>query len=140
MEMAAQFLINWEDFSKPKTLYSEIVQAPQFYLDREGSFLPEATCFLLVGNNLDYLYRILHSNIVTFFFKKYYAGGGLGDHGYRYKKAFFEKLPIPLWTGSDVQKFIAESSPIIDIEHKIANIYTLTSQETDYIMSVTQYQ
>lgn len=130
----------WEDFDKPKILYSEIVQAPQFYLDREGSFLPEATCFLLVGNNLDYLYRILHSNIVTFFFKKYYAGGGLGDHGYRYKKAFFEKLPVPLWTSSDVQKFIAESNPIIDIEHKIASIYTLTSQEIDYIISVTQYQ
>ena len=26
----------WEDFSKPKIMYSEIVRSPQFYLDEQG--------------------------------------------------------------------------------------------------------
>ncbi len=33
--------------------------------------------------------------MVTFAFKTFYAGGGLGESGYRYKKAFIERLPIP---------------------------------------------
>ena len=128
-----------EDFNKPKILYSEIVQSPKFYLDIDINFLPEATCFLMVGEHLDYLYKIVHSNIVTFFFKNFYAGGGLGDHGYRYKKAFFEKLPVPLWTGSNVQKFIIDADNTTNIEEAIANVYNLSTQEVDYIMSITQY-
>ena len=38
---------------------------------------------------------MLNSKSLSFFFKKYYAGGGLGEEGYRYKKAFLENLPIP---------------------------------------------
>jgi len=37
----------------------------------------------------------LNSKPVAFFFKTFYAGGGLGDEGFRYKKAFLENLPIP---------------------------------------------
>ncbi len=33
--------------------------------------------------------------MVTFAFKTFYAGGGLGESGYRYEKAFIERLPIP---------------------------------------------
>jgi hypothetical protein len=28
----------WDDFSKQKIMYSEIVQEPQFYLDKSGIF------------------------------------------------------------------------------------------------------
>ena len=30
-----------------------------------------------------------------YIFKNYYAGGGLGEKGIRYKKAFLNNLPIP---------------------------------------------
>ena len=116
-------------------LYSEIVKSPQFYLDKEGRFYPEATCFLLIGNNLAYLYKIVHSQIVTFFFKTFYAGGGLGEHGYRYKKAFFEKLPVPLWTGSDGQKRIVAATLTTNIEKEIAQLYELADAEIKLITS-----
>ncbi|GAA8522633.1 hypothetical protein KKKH9_05790 [Helicobacter pylori] len=38
---------------------------------------------------------MLHSKLITFAFKTFYAGGGLGESGYRYQKAFIERLPIP---------------------------------------------
>ena len=85
-----------EDFSRPKLLYSEIVREPQFYLDGKGVFVPEATVFIMTGRGIEPLYHIFHSHITTYIFKRFYAGGGLGEDGYRYKKAFFEKLPIPL--------------------------------------------
>ncbi|EQL57269.1 type II restriction endonuclease [Helicobacter pylori FD535] len=88
-----------EDFEKEKIVYGEIVQEPRFYLDNRecqlGYFYAEATSFILTGEHLHYLLGMLHSKLITFAFKTFYAGGGLGESGYRYKKAFIERLPIP---------------------------------------------
>ncbi len=88
-----------EDFEKEKIVYGEIVQEPRFYLDngecKLGYFYAEATSFILTGEHLRYLLGMLHSKLITFAFKTFYAGGGLGESGYRYKKAFIERLPIP---------------------------------------------
>lgn len=83
-----------KDFSNPKIMYSEIVRSPQFFLDKE-SFYPEATAFFMVGEHLDSLVKYLNSPVLAWIFKKYYSGGGLGESGYRYKKAFLINLPIP---------------------------------------------
>ncbi|GHQ11189.1 hypothetical protein VN1213_00760 [Helicobacter pylori] len=88
-----------EDFEKEKIVYGEIVQEPRFYLDNGecelGYFYAEATSFILTGEHLRYLLGMLHSKLITFAFKTFYAGGGLGESGYRYKKAFIQRLPIP---------------------------------------------
>ncbi|WQT13304.1 class I SAM-dependent DNA methyltransferase [Helicobacter pylori] len=93
---AANYL---QDFEKEKIVYGEIVQEPRFYLDNGecelGGFYAEATSFILTGEHLRYLLGMLHSKLITFAFKTFYAGGGLGESGYRYKKAFIERLPIP---------------------------------------------
>ncbi|MFC3867853.1 type IIG restriction enzyme/methyltransferase [Helicobacter equorum] len=88
-----------EEFEKEKIVYSEIVRDAQFYLDsdkyNQNRFYAEATSFILTGENLYYLLAILNSKCATFVFKTFYAGGGLGENGFRYKKQFLEKLPIP---------------------------------------------
>ena len=84
----------YAELKKEKVVYSEIVREPQFYYDK-GKFYVEATAFLMTGSHLRYLCGLLNSRPVEFFFKRYYEGGGLGEEGYRYKKAFLEKLPIP---------------------------------------------
>ncbi|MBR2149006.1 MAG: class I SAM-dependent DNA methyltransferase, partial [Campylobacter sp.] len=88
-----------EEFEKEKIVYSEIVRNSQFYLDSDkynpDRFYAEATSFILTGENLHYLLAILNSKCATFVFKTFYAGGGLGESGFRYKKQFLEKLPIP---------------------------------------------
>ncbi|MCQ2857999.1 class I SAM-dependent DNA methyltransferase [Helicobacter pylori] len=88
----------YQDFEKEKIVYGEIVQEPRFYLDNGecelGGFYAEATSFILTGEHLCYLLGMLHSKLITFAFKTFYAGGGLGESGYRYKKAFIERLPI----------------------------------------------
>src|SRR5699024_3272015 len=81
----------WEDFDRQKIMYSEIVREPQFFLDNKGEFYPEATTFIITGNeNLENLTFLLNSKLITYFFRKFYAGGGLGKKGIRYKKAFLE--------------------------------------------------
>lgn len=113
----------YQEFAKPKIVYSEIVREPQFYLDngefKFGYFYAEATSFILSGNknfksSLEYLLGLLHSKLCTFAFKEFYAGGGLGESGYRYKKAFLENLPIPKITQSQEAEFIAIVQEIIE--------------------------
>jgi len=116
-----------EDFYKQKIMYSEIVKEPQFYLDNKGEFFAEATSFIMTGSNLDYLYNLLHSKIITYFFKTFYAGGGLGVDGYRYKKAFLERLPIPQI------KSKVEFKTNDEIERYISLAYNLTEEEIELI-------
>lgn len=124
-----------EDFLKPKIMYSEIVRYPQFYLDEMAQFIPEATTFIMTGENLDYLYLLLHSKPITYFFKLFYAGGGLGESGYRYKKAFLENLPIPQLKYCKEQLKIIEqvkSNPTYDnneINYFIYHLYNLSASE-----------
>ena len=84
-----------DDLNKQKIIYSEIVQKPQFYFDEKGEFIPEASAFYLACEKMEHLVDYLNNPLAGWIFKKYYAGGGLGDNGYRYKKAFFINLPIP---------------------------------------------
>lgn len=120
-----------DDFDKPKICYSEIVQTPQFYLDEDEHFMPEATSFIMTGDHLKYLCALFNSKIVAWFFKNYYAGGGLGENGYRYKKAFFINLPIPKYTNSALQNWIETHK---DIENKIGELYGLEKDEIEYIL------
>ncbi|WQW75114.1 class I SAM-dependent DNA methyltransferase [Helicobacter pylori] len=114
-----------EDFEKEKIVYGEIVQEPRFYLDNGecglGYFYAEATSFILTGEHLRYLLGMLHSKLITFAFKTFYAGGGLGESGYRYKKAFIERLPIPKITEKNQElahKIIALVDKILVLKAK----------------------
>lgn len=109
-------------------MYSEIVREPQFYLDNDGRFFPEATVFIMTGKGIEALYHAFHTDIVTFIFKRFYAGGGLGEEGYRYKKAFFEKLPIPLEICTNpIDEFSAQQ--------ELVHLYRLTKEEIAFIES-----
>ncbi|GAA9313069.1 class I SAM-dependent DNA methyltransferase [Helicobacter pylori] len=114
-----------EDFEKEKIVYGEIVQEPRFYLDSGecelGYFYAEATSFILTGEHLRYLLGMLHSKLITFAFKTFYAGGGLGESGYRYKKAFIERLPIPKITPKNqelARKITACAQAILEAKEK----------------------
>ncbi|MDR0872023.1 MAG: hypothetical protein LBN27_00960 [Prevotellaceae bacterium] len=105
-------------------MYSEIVREPQFYFDKQGEFFPEATTFIMTGENLEFLYHALHTKAVTYFFKTFYAGGGLGEEGYRYKKKFLENLPVP----KNFSEFDFNAK-----ELSICKLYQLTDEEIKFI-------
>lgn len=140
-----------EDFEKEKIVYSEIVREPQFYLD-EDKFYAEATSFVLTGENLKYLIALLNSKFISFVFKTFYAGGGLGEEGYRYKKKFLEHLLVPKITKENqnladelvklVNQILAlkaqNSSADIsqlekDIDNLIYKLYNLTPKEIEIV-------
>ncbi|GHP21678.1 type II restriction endonuclease [Helicobacter pylori] len=125
-----------EDFEKEKIVYGEIVQEPRFYLDNGkcelGYFYAEATSFILTGEHLRYLLGMLHSKLITFAFKTFYAGGGLGESGYRYKKAFIERLPIPKITPKNqelARKTAACAEAILEAKEKDPKANTQRSEK-----------
>lgn len=116
-------------------MYSEIVRSPQFYFDEKGEFFPEATTFIMTGRYLRYLYNLFHSHTITYLFKRFYAGGGLGEDGYRYKKAFFEKLPIPKCQNSKHHIAILNANEESNIENDCYVIFDFSNEEIQFIES-----
>ena len=123
-----------DDFSKPKIVYSEIVREPQFYLDTAGEYLVEATAFLLTGEHLAYLIKLLNSRVLAYIYQHFYAGGGLGEGGYRYKKAFLQQLPLPRYTPSPLCESIEKGTEVV--EDEILQLYHFTPQEAAYLKRV----
>lgn len=76
----------------------------------------------MTEENSKYLIAILNSKPVTFFFKQFYAGGGFGESGYRYKKEFLEQLSITKIPES-------EQRPLINLVDKILAI----TKDEDYL-------
>ena len=125
----------WNDFSRQKIMYSEIVRSPQFYLDNDGVFYPEATSFIMTGKYLEYLLLAVHSKLLTYAFKTFYAGGGLGENGYRYKKAFLENLPIYKINEDELVKCKnwLHNQEYDKIDTFLNNVYKITSDEFEFI-------
>ena len=84
----------YKEFEREKIIWSQIVQQPQFFYDNKSYFGLDTT-FILIGSYIKYLISILNSKPSHYFFKTFYAGGGLGEKGIRYKKEFLVNLPIP---------------------------------------------
>lgn len=88
----------YKEFEKEKIVYAEIVFDSAFYLDTSGIY-PEATAFVLTGENTRYLTALLNSQLLTFVFRAFYAGGDLRGDTFRYKKVFLQNLPVITSTG-----------------------------------------
>ena len=130
-------------------MYSEIVQEPHFYYDDKIHFYPEATTFIMNGENLKSLLLILNSRITFNVFKLFYAGGGLGESGVRYKKAFLLNLRLPNLNKKNLDKLellyeelIANNSiqNINQIYEKIdlfvSNLYEFSEEEFQYLINL----
>ena len=50
---------------------------------------------MLTGKRIKYLTALLNSQLLTYAFRTFYAGGDLRGNTFRYKKTFLEQLPIP---------------------------------------------
>lgn len=83
----------WDDFSKPKIIFQEIVQESQFLLDIDKGFFCNDTGRIIVGQDIDFLIGMLNSKLFFFAVKHYYGGGVLGEHGIRMKHTFFGNFP-----------------------------------------------
>ena len=109
-------------FEKEKIAWQEMAQHPQFTYDEQGYFCLD-TCRILTGINIKYLTGFFNSKCFNYVFSKFYAGGGLGDKGVRYKSEFMKVCPIPAVTTEN--KHIVEK-----IEDLLCQISALKNQDS----------
>ena len=101
-------------------------QFPKFHLDTEG-FYPEATVFFIVGERVETLCRFFASDIGFYAFTRFYAGPQFDDTGFRYKKEYFTKLPIPT---TRVLDNVADSEAF---DNALCKVFSLSQDEIAFI-------
>ena len=135
-----------EEFNKPKIVWGEISDRSKFAYDDNGKFIPEATTFLLTGENLAYLFCILNSPFSEWFFSKLGTTTGVGT--VRWKKYTIQELLIPSALEDEIENFtnlvnkflhkeIPEKQMKEIINAKIYEIIGLNKEEIEYIDTQT---
>jgi hypothetical protein len=132
----------WDDFNKPKIVWGEISDRSKFALDEKGEYIPEATSFLLVGDDIYSLFFFLNSSIAEWYFSKLGPRTGMGT--IRWKKYTVELIPAPHLSISFKKDLYSSFKKYLskDItEHQLCNIvneqfyayYKLSDQEIGYV-------
>ena len=129
--------------SQPKIVWGEISDKSKFCLDTLGEFTPEATTFMLSGDNLFYLLAFLNCSISEYLFSTIGTTTGVGT--VRWKKYKILELPIPEYDASELQIDLIntcknavetrEETPVYEkrINSIIYQIYGLTEAEIEYV-------
>lgn len=133
----------WDLLSQPKIVWGEISDKSKFCLDTLGEFTPEATTFMLSGDNLFYLLAFLNCSISEYLFSTIGTTTGVGT--VRWKKYKILELPIPEYDASELQidlintcKNAVETREETSVYEKRINsiiyqIYGLTEEEIEYV-------
>ena len=134
----------WDLLSQPKIIWGEISDKSKFCIDLHGRYVPEATTFMLSGENLIYLLAFLNCSVSEYLFSIIGTTTGVGT--VRWKKYKILELPVPKSIPNDLfsQLFevcsqTIESSDNDSNESKINSIiyqvYGLSEDEIEFIES-----
>ena len=95
----------YPEFRQPKVLTPDICQTNSFTLDRQG-YLCLDTVFMIRPRDplfpIEFWVGYLNSGLVEFFLKM--TSSSLGTKGYRYKKQFLEKVPVPAFSTKEINE------------------------------------
>jgi len=138
-----------QEFDKPKIIYPNMTKYLPFVYDK-GSFLINQKCFIITGKHLAYLTAFFNSRIFRFAFKEYFPEL-LGDTR-ELSKIFFQNVPvIPVDDNLNIQFSILIDEIVnrkkkgenftdkeVEIEKKLAEIYSLSDDELDIVTQSEQ--
>ena len=137
----------WEDFYRPKIVWIELTNNPNFYLDN-NNYLINNTIFFINGERLEYLVSFLNSNVCKWYFTKLAATSGVGTT--RWIKIYIEQLRVPMNLDPLIEKSLTNLSKEIqsqksenintdqleiEVNQKIYSLFALDAEEIDFIES-----
>ena len=136
-----------DDLSRPKIIWGEISDKSKFCLDENGEYYPEATTFMLSGDNLYYLLAFLNCSVSEYVFSTIGTTTGVGT--VRWKKYKILELSVPNHLSLSQEEQIsnlckevvrlkrAGSPDFAEAEralnHAVYSVYGLTATEIEYI-------
>ena len=129
----------WEDFYRQKIVWGEISDKSKFVLDETG-FFPEATTFLMVGDNLKYLLAMLNSKLGEWLFSQIGTTTGVGTT--RWKKYTLEQFLVKVPTDQELEEIEKQTEAVIQsttqeniavLDCLIYSLYNLSITEQEYL-------
>lgn len=142
----------FNEFKNEKAMWREMSSEPAFYFDTEGYYCND-TVRIITGKHAKTLVGIFNSKFFKHTFKKWYAGGGLGGEGIRFKGDFMKKYPVPKITDSNhhladqIENLVdqiqstedesARKSISTQIDQLVYQLYSLTPEEIQIIEKST---
>ncbi len=137
----------WSDFFKQKIVYPNMASQFVSYYDIDN-FLCNQKCFIVTGENLEFLNIYFNSKLNNFYFR--FIGAKLGSEGMEMSKIFVEIIPILKITQEAQQPFINLVEKILakkeknenteleenQIDKMIYKLYELTPEEIEFIESI----
>ena len=93
----------YEDFTKEKLLWIELVDYGRFAYDNSGIY-GEATTFIMTGVSLKYLCAVLNAKLIRWYLQQVAPTSGMGT--LRWKKVYVETIPIPKLTPAEQDPFV----------------------------------
>lgn len=135
----------WEDFNRQKIIWKIIGDQMAFVIDSD-KFMVNNACYILTGDNLEYLLTVLNSKII-----KWYSlltnmnKTGVGDMQVGAQNVIL--FPIPFISESEQKPYIELLDKILtaknnnknttsfeeDIEKLVYKLYNITSEEITFI-------
>ena len=134
----------WDDFSKQKIIWLELVDRPNFALDNSGFFLNN-TVFFINGEYIHFLIAYLNSSLCDWQFGKICATSGTGTR--RWIKQYIEQLCVPIpnekqnqemehliekISKSNISTYI-RAQLISQIDNKIFELFNLSEEEKSFV-------
>ena len=120
-----------DDFNKPKIIWKEMSSESSFTLDNNGYFTNDTITFI-VGRDLEYLLALLNSKIFFYLYSNYYAGGGLGNQGIRFKKEFLSSVPILYIEKNNQNPIVIKVESLLNLKKEFLS---LTANFTNLLQS-----
>ena len=127
----------WEDFSKQQIAWIELSDTPKFVLIE--NMISVNTVFFMTGNHLKHLLGVLNSKLVTWYFH-HCIGTTSGVGTNRWLKYTIEQIPI-VKVNKNLETLVSSISKQYkdntncEIDNLICKLYTLTNEETKYIIN-----
>lgn len=131
------------DFKEEKIMWKEMSKEPAFILDTKEYYCND-TIRIMTGEHIHELLAVFNSKFFHFSFAKWYAGGGLGGSGIRFKGEFIKNFPVPLITdhNQSIYTEMAELALSMDSNNKsltdtidklVYKLYKLSDSEISLI-------
>ena len=111
----------YEEFSKDKLLWLDLVKDGRFAFDEEGIY-PEASTFFMTGEHLKYLCALLNSKLARWFLQHKAPTSGMGV--LRWKKVYVQTIPITKISAAKQLPFVRLVDQILTAKNTYPNAET----------------
>ncbi|MCB4234878.1 hypothetical protein LDL59_06565 [Kaistella anthropi] len=123
----------WDDFSRPKVIWIELVDKGRFAIDFSDNYLTLNGTFIMIGNDLEYITAVLNNPVTSWHFNTFCISSGAGTNQWR--ELYVKTLFIPN-INTENQNIINNLVREISVNHNNVNRNKINKQINQIIYKI----